>query len=243
VGAPEFGKGQTEAMGMAPAPTPQGAGVTYAGGRVASEVDFRRQLAEFIKALIALSPSRNYVVQFLYLLKMNRGGIDYRILEESYPEIVKDEYVRDYFAKAFGVRFAEKVSLELNTYGYLLTDFVTKVIELFENPEFRAKISSIVGEYFPEGIPNLAKEWLEVRLEGLKSEPTYGKNSIAILKELVKTGRMKPEEIEKRLNLSRGHILNCLNLLELYGLVEKDYDGSYKPAEPLRKYQEVLGRF
>jgi len=213
------------------------------GSQLASEVDFRRQLAEFIKALIALSPSRNYVVQFLYLLRMNQGGIDYRILEESYPEIVKDEYVRDYFAKAFGVRFAEKVSLEPNTYGYFLAEFARAILILFDNPEFRTKISSLVREYFPEGIPNLAKEWVEVRLEGLKSEPTYGKSSIAILKELVKTGRMKPEEIEKMLNLSRGHLLNCLNLLELYGLVEKDYDGSYKPSELLRKYQEVLEGF
>ena len=81
-----------------------------------------------------------------------------------------------------------------------------------------------------------------MRLEGLKSEPNYGQNSIKILKEIVKIGRLKTEDLERKLNLSKGYLLQCLNLLELYKLVEKDYDGNYKPSESVRKYQEVLER-
>jgi len=212
------------------------------GNQSASEVDFKKQLAEFIKALIALSPSRNYIIQFLYLIRVN-GSIDYRILEESYPEIVKDENIRDYFAKIFGVMFTDKVSLEPNGYGYYIAEVVSGIINLFENSEFRSKVSNIVKEYFPEGIPNLAKEWVEVRVEGLRLEPSYGMNSIKILKEIVKTGRMKIEEIEEKLKLTRGLVLNCLNLLELYKLVERDYDGSYKPSALVGKYHEVLEGF
>jgi hypothetical protein len=210
---------------------------------LAGEVEeFKKQLLNFVNALVAISPSRNYVTQFLYLIRMN-GNVDYRILEDAYPDIVKDGYVREAFAKIFGISFTDKVSLNINSYSYFLTDFIGQAFKLFEDPEFKAKVSSLLKEEFPEGIPNLAKEWLEVRLEGLKPEPNYGQNSIKTLKEIVKIGRLKPEDLEKRLNLSRGHILQCLNLLELYRLVEKDYDGSYKPSESLRKYQEVLERF
>jgi len=201
--------------------------------------DFKKQLLNFVNALIAISPSRNYVTQFLYLIRTN-GSVDYRIVEEAYPDIVRDDYTREAFAKIFGISFTDKVSLNTGGYGYHLTDFISEAFKLFEDPESRAKVSSILKDEFPEGIPNLAKEWLEVRLEGLKSEPNYGQNSVRVLKDIVKIGRLKPGELEKRLNLGRGYLLQCLNLLELYRLVEKDYDGSYKPSESVRKYQEVL---
>jgi len=204
--------------------------------------DFKRQLLNFVNALIAISPSRNYVTQFLYLIKTNKNNVDYGIVEEAYPDIVKDDYMREAFAKIFGISFTEKISLNTNGYGHHLTDFISEAFKLFEDSEFRAKVSTILKNEFPEGIPNLAREWLEVRLEGLKSEPNYGQNSIKILKEIVKIGRLKSEELEKRLNLSRGYLFQCLNLLKIYGLVEEDYDRSYKPSEPVRKYQEVLER-
>jgi len=207
---------------------------------LAGEVgDFKKQLLNFVKALIALSPSRNYVTQFLYLIRTN-GSVDYRIVEEAYPDIVRDDYTREAFAKIFGIRFTDKISLNTDGYGYHLTDFISETFKLFEDSEFRAKVSSILKDEFPEGISSLAREWLEVRLEGLQSEPNYGQNSIKTLKEIVKIGRLKAEDLERKLNLSRGYLLQCLNLLELYRLVEKDYDGSYKPSESVRKYQEVL---
>lgn len=203
--------------------------------------EFKNQLSNLIYALIAISPSRNYITQFLYLIKMN-GSIDYRVLEDAYPDIVKDEYVREAFAKIFGISFADKVSLNTNGYGYFLTNFIDEIFKLFEDAEFRAKVSSILKDEFPEGVPNMAREWLEVRIEGLQSEPNYGENSLKVLKEIVKIGRLKIEDLEKRLGLSRGYLLQCLELLELYKLVEKDYDGSYRPSEQVKKYREVLER-
>ena len=74
----------------------------------------------------------------------------------------------------------------------------------------------------------------------MSSEPTYGGLSVKVLRELVKVGRAKTEELERTLNISRGHLIESLKLLELYKLVIKDYDGSYKPTESLRKYIGVL---
>lgn len=202
---------------------------------------FPKQLSNLVNALIAIAPSRNYVTQFLYIVWMN-GSVDYRILEGAYPDIVKDEYTREAFAKAFGISFTDKVSLESEKYGWFLTGFIDKVLQLFEDPEFRSKVGALLKNEYPQGVPNLAEEWINVRVEGLSSEPTYGRNAIRVLKEVVKAGRVKAEDLERALDIGRGTLLECLSLLDLYKLVSKEYDGSYKPAEALRKYPSVLER-
>jgi hypothetical protein len=202
------------------------------------EVEVKKQLSNFVQALIALAPSRNYVTQFLYLVKVN-GSIDYRILEEAYPDIVKDEYVRDSFAKAFGISFKDKVYLESGKFGDFLVGFIDRVLQLFEDPEFRSKINSLLKEEYPQGVPNLAQEWLEVRLKGLSSEPTYGKVAVKVLREIVRVQRAKTEELEKSLGISRGEVIEATNLLKLYGLVKEDPYG-FTPSESLRKYPQVL---
>ncbi len=190
-----------------------------------TDKSFLNQLLNFVTALINLAPSRNYITQFLYVIKMNRS-VDYRVLEEAFPDIVKDEYTREAFAKAFGVSFGEKVTLNEKGYGKFLTDFIDQIFQLFEDAEFRTRINALLKDEYPEGIPNLAKEWLEVRVRGLALEPTYGNDAIKVLKEILRLGRAKPEDLEKVLNLSRGTIIQCLELLDLYKLVIKDYDGS-----------------
>lgn len=99
--------------------------------------DFSRQLSNLVNALMHLAPSRNYVTQFLYIVKIN-GSVDYRILEEAYADIVKDEYTREAFAKAFGVSFTDRISLDSGKYGWFLTEFIDKLFLLFEDPEFRS---------------------------------------------------------------------------------------------------------
>ncbi len=204
--------------------------------------DFSKQLSNLVTALVNLAPSRNYITQFLYVIKMN-GGINYAVLEISYPDIVKDEYYRETFANVFGVSFGERVSLDSNGYGWILTDFIERIFQLFDDSEFRAKVNAALGDDYPEGIPNLAEEWLGVRLKGLSSEPTYGKNAIRILKEILKLGHAKVEDLERTLDLSRGEVIQCLNLLDLYKLVVKDFDGSYKPDKTLKKYPGALEGF
>lgn len=153
---------------------------------------------------------------------------------------MKDEHTRESLAKAFGVSFTDKISLDSGKYGWFLTEFIGKIFELFESPEFRSKVGALLKDEYPQGIPNLAEEWLDARLKGLSSEPTYGGTAVKVLKEVVRVGRAKTEELERSLNVSRGTLIECLNLLDIYKLVTKDFDGSYKPAEALRKYPRVL---
>ncbi|MCC6010645.1 MAG: ArsR family transcriptional regulator [Fervidicoccaceae archaeon] len=206
------------------------------------EVEFRKQLLNFINALIALAPSRNMVTQFLYLVWIN-GSIDYRVLEDAYPDIVKDEYTRDLFGSVLGVRFEDKVSLVPGSYGEQLCNFVKKAMELFENKDFSSIVGSILKNEYPQGLPNLSKEWLDVRIRGLSQEPTYGELAIKVLKEIIKYGKTKVEELERILGKSRGTIIEALKLLRLYGLVIEYYDKSYAPSNEVIKYTDILGGY
>jgi hypothetical protein len=202
--------------------------------------DFSKQLSNFVNALIALAPSRNYVVQFLYLIKKN-GSMDYRVLEEAYPELMKDEYIREAIAKAFGVLFKENVSLDAAGYGSTLVEFVDKALILFEDSVLRSKVSSLLKGEYPTGVPNLVEEWVDVRLKGMLSEPTYGKLSIKVLKEILRVGRAKREELAKALAVrEEGALIEALRLLDLYKLVLKEYDGSYRPADDVRRYSHLV---
>lgn len=198
-----------------------------------------KHLSNFINALIAIAPSRNYITQFLYIVRA-KGSVDYRILEDAYPDILKDEDIREALAKAFNISFSDKISLEGRGYGQAVTDYITLIFSIFESQEFRSRLGDLLKDEYPQGIPNLVEEWLEVKLKGLSSEPTYGKMAIKVLKELMRAGRLKIEEFERILNIGRGDLIECLNLLDLYNLIIKDYDGSYKPSEYLRKYPDVL---
>jgi len=59
------------------------------GGEAGREL--LKHLSNLVNALIALAPSRNYITQFLYLIKINEGekqfgeveGISFRILENA----------------------------------------------------------------------------------------------------------------------------------------------------------------
>jgi hypothetical protein len=209
----------------------------YMGGELL-ENGLTKQLSNFVNALIAISPSRNYVTQFLYIIKIN-DGIDYKIIEETYPEIVKDEYVRESFAKAFGVSFKDKVTLEPRKYGEFFVNFLDSVLQIFEDAEFRSKVGFFLKNEYPQGIPNLAQEWLEVRLKGLSSEPTYGMLALKVLKEIVRVGRATIEELEKSLSMGRGDVIETTKLLKLYGLIKEDLYG-FTVSESLKKYQHLL---
>lgn len=210
--------------------------------------DLRRHLANLVSALIALSPSRNLVTQFLYFAGANKGGVDYRVFEEAYPEIVKDGGVRESFGGAFGVLFGGhaafegKIALEQNKYGWRIFEFVDGfLLKAFGDPEFRSALSSLLAEEFPGGVPDLAREWVEVRVRGLSSEPTYGGKALAVLREIVGSKKVKFEDLERKLGFERGELLECLGLIELYGLVKKDaVTKSYEPADALKSYPDVL---
>jgi len=216
------------------------------GGEAGREL--LKHLSNLVNALIALAPSRNYITQFLYLIKINEDeryagetkGISFRILENAYPEIVKDDQTREKISKVFGVNFKEKVTLADKGFSDYLTNFLSIVLTFFANDELRRELSSLLKDEFPQGVPDLLEEWVSVRLKGLSSEPTLGGIAVRALKELVKRGGTRLEDLEKALGEERWDLVDALTLCRLYGLVRVDHSGYYYASDPLKKYSHLL---
>jgi len=213
------------------------------------EGEFLKHLVNFVNALIALAPSRNYITQFIFLIKLNEmkenyydyaEGINFRILESAYPEIVNNEKMRNAFSKIFGISFKEKVTLERNSLGDIIANFLLQILPFFANDELRSELNSLLKDRFPQGVPDLVEEWTSVVLKGLASEPTLGNVVIRVLKELVKRGSAKVEDLEKSLGVARWDLVDALTLCKLYGLVKLDSRGHYYSSEALKKYSHLL---
>jgi len=212
------------------------------GGEAGREL--LKHLSNLVNALIALAPSRNYITQFLYLIRINYAGeargISFRILENAYPEIVKDDQTREKISKVFGVNFKEKVTLADKGFGDNLTNFLSIVLTFFANDKLRKELSSLLKDEFPQGVPDLLEEWVSVRLRGLSSEPTLGGIAIRALKELVKRGGATVEDLEKALGVEEWDLADALTLCRLYGLVRVDSRGYYVSDDSLKKYSYLL---
>ena len=212
------------------------------GGEAGREL--LKHLSNLVNALIALAPSRNYITQFLYLIRINYAGeakgISFRILENAYPEIVKDDQTREKISKVFGVNFKEKVTLADKGFGDNLTNFLSIVLTFFANDKLRKELSSLLKDEFPQGVPDLLEEWVSVRLKGLSSEPTLGGIAIRALKELVKRGSATVEDLKKALSVEEWDLVDALTLCRLYGLVRFDSRGYYVSDDSLKKYSYLL---
>jgi hypothetical protein len=147
-----------------------------------TEEDMKEHLDNLINAIYALSPTRNYVLQFLELLPR-----DYPKMMDAYPNLFKDEEVRDRLKDVFGITISEDVEVghglgrKLNG---LSNDIRSTFFDTYEWEEFQKNLS----EYLDRDLPNVIDELWEQRIMMAMSEPTYGKDCANILKTMKKEG-------------------------------------------------------
>ena len=144
----------------------------------------QEHMENLLNALVALSPSRNLVVQFLAMTPM-----DLPTMMDAYPELLRDEDTRQALKTIFNVTFAERVtrpesSSWTSSIGYNLLECLfggRGFYKDLEREEVRSSIAQIIGKDVEE-IPNPRKEWMELKLNGVSMEPTYGNDAVRVLK-------------------------------------------------------------
>ena len=145
----------------------------------------QEHMENLLDALVALSPSRNLIVQFMAMTPM-----DLPTMMDAYPELLRDEETRQALKTIFNMTFAEQVgrpesgyssssSLGRNLLECLFGDH--RIYEDLEREEVRSSIAQILGKDVEE-IPNPMKEWMELKLNGVSMEPTYGTDAVRVLK-------------------------------------------------------------
>lgn len=143
---------------------------------MSSEVDIREHLNNLIEVLIALSPSRNYITQFIIMLPQ-----DYPTLYDAYPEILKDEKIRNTLAQSFGVSLGSTISVS-GGLGNEIRGFITRIFSIFEDENIRKQLDEFLKDIRTDPVPNLKEEWIELKIKGVSMEPTYGNDALRLLK-------------------------------------------------------------
>ena len=153
-----------------------------------TEADIKEHLNNLVNALYALSPTRNYVLQLLELLPR-----DYPKMVDAYPELFKDEEVRDRLKDILGIKISENVEV-----GYDLAKSINAISENVRNQffgdynwtEYQKRLSEYLDRDLDD-LPNVIDELWEMRIQMAISEPTYGDDCKKILGILVNKGEGK----------------------------------------------------
>lgn len=190
----------------------------------------QEHMENLLNALVALSPSRNLVVQFLAMTPM-----DLPTMMDTYPELLRDEETRQVLKTIFNVTFGEQVgrpesgyssssSLGRNLLECLFGDH--RIYEDLEREDVRSSIARIL-EKDVEEIPNPRKEWMELKLNGVSMEPTYGNDAVRVLKAMKRiyehgdSSRAAISTIASESGIEEDRIHRVCSLLTKYQLVEK----------------------
>lgn len=178
------------------------------------EVDVKEQINNLVNALLTFSPSRNYVIQMLRMLPE-----DFRIVSEAYPELFKEEKSRNLLIKVLGIRIGPKVEIGSGL-GAIIKGWSDSVLSEFKKEEIRRALTDYLKE-IREEVPDVSKEWLEVRLRIVMTEPTYGKDAIRVFELLVESKECSFKELCVRSRMDETVMRSILEILDKFGLIEQ----------------------
>lgn len=150
-----------------------------------TEEDIKEHLNNLVNALYALSPTRNYVLQLLELLPR-----DYPKMVDAYPELFKDEEVRNLLKDIFGIRIRENVEVGsglAESLHAISKNVLSQFFGSYNWAEYQKKLSEYLGRDLDD-LPNAVDELWEQRIQMAISEPMYGTDCEKILRTMVKKG-------------------------------------------------------
>lgn len=190
------------------------------------KIEIKEYADNIAKAIQALMPSRNYIVQFLAM-----SSTDFPTMYDAFPDLLRDEKNRTALEMAFGVSFGERVEVrDYEKLGNILIDFYSRIFKALEKEDVAQGLAQLI-ENDIKNIPAPREEWLESRLHGLGMEPNYGQEAVNVLRAIKKIGEEKNKQyptyeassarIAKMGNVTESRIHYVIDLLLKYKLVEK----------------------
>jgi len=142
-------------------------------------LDFRDHLENLIKALIALSPSRNLITQFFMMLPDT-----YVNLLSYFPQLMNNLQFLE-IIKRMGVNENKRAyfQLEENKFAFNLVEFILTIFKLFEDEEAKRYITKLMRK--TEQLLSPFQEWKELSIRHI-SKRFCGKEILKLLRDLMK---------------------------------------------------------
>jgi rhodanese-related sulfurtransferase len=189
---------------------------------------------EFLLALLAFLPSRNYVLQILRLL-YETGGIDLDSFKQIYRGIV-DDYVEELLMKLGVVIDKNRVRLKYSSIGWIMASLFDDLFDVFSDEEFRKRI----GEASRLEVPDLFEEWIYIKLDTLFRDPAHGDNAKIVLRQLVNRRNITVQELLSQ-GLNVGEAYTIADILQNLGIAEH-IDGVIRLSPHISRRINVLER-
>ncbi len=197
------------------------------------------ELKNFVVALLAMLPSRNYVAQIIRLL-YETGGIDRTTFQQMYRGII--DLDTELFLRALGVRMEkEYVKLKYMSTGWMLAELYDEFFKLFEKEDFRKRLMDVTGM----DIPDLLEEWLFIRIDTILKDPAHGRSARIVLRRLLDKDSVTVKELVDNEDITAGEAYAVGDALKYLGIVEH-IDGIIRLAprviENRDRFERVLQR-
>lgn len=209
-----------------------------------TEEDIKEHLNNLVNALYALSPTRNYVLQLLELLPR-----DYPKMVDAYPELFKDEEVRNRLKDVFGIRISENVEVgsELANKLWAISEYVqNQFFDSYNWGERQKKLSECLGRDLDD-LPNIVDELWEQRIQMAIAEPMYGASCEKIFRTMVNKGKEDRYFSTDLSTVMEGTGLDRSTALRIKSFLTKDikildpgYEEVFRFESDLSKREAVL---
>lgn len=192
-------------------------------------------LKNFVVALLALLPSRNYVAQILRLL-YETGGVDKTTYHQMYRGVV--DLDTELFLRELGVRVEkEHVKLKYMSPGWMIAELYDEIFRLFEKEDFRKRMMDVSGLE----IPDLYEEWLFVRIDTILRDPAHGRSARVVLRKLLDKDTVTIKELVDTGEVTQGEAYAVGDALRYLGIAEH-IDGIIRLAPRLIERRDVFER-
>lgn len=188
------------------------------------KIEVKEHAENMVKAIQALMPSRNYIVQFLSMAHK----MDLPTVHNAFPVLIDEERNKKALELAFGVSFGEQVEVSQKL-GSALIEFYSRIFNVLDDKDVKQGLAHLIETDIVD-IPNPKREWLEMRLRSLAIEPTYGKEAVNVLQAIKKIGEEKKEnpkyeatkdKIAKIAGIEDKRLYYVVELLLKYKLLNK----------------------
>lgn len=210
-----------------------------------SEINVNEELWKLINALMAITPSRNYIAQYIAMMPM-----DYPSTYDMFPEFLLTSDLRESLGRILGIAYGAEVNIISDSaqFAYNFRSFLERIFALFESSDIRQKISVLTGAS-DDAIPNPRKEWVEIRLKGIISIPNQGKQTMRTLRLISESlepaaGWRSFNDLVKLLQLNENEVRRIIDLLMYkYRLIIRDDRGGkegYRLADDVSRYGESI---
>lgn len=203
-----------------------------------AEDEFKEHLSQLFEAMVALSPTRNYVSQMITLLPEER-----RQMRHAYPDLFERMETQEFLTESFGLQISEEeVSTRNRRPAGEIESMINDVMEFFDDDERRREFE----DYLNQEIPNPRREWFDHKIKMAVSEPNYGEDIQTVFDTMLKFGdkdngyRLDIERMDELTDVEHGRLLEIKRFLVSELDLLRDRNEQFEFENAVMKYPDLI---